>query len=100
MNCVITGATSGIGRATARRLAALGVNLVIVGRNAGAGRAVVHDLRRVGSAAQLTFVHADLSDLNDVHRLAAEIGAVFSELHVLINNAGARFETYRSTRDG
>ena len=100
MNCVITGATSGIGRATARRLAALGANLVIVGRNARAGREVVRDLQRLVPAAEVAFVQADLSNLNDVRRLAADIGDTFSRLHVLINNAGARFDTYRMTPDG
>ena len=100
MNCVITGATSGIGRATARRLAALGANLVIVVRNAGAGTDVVNDLRRLGPTAEVAFVQADLSNPNDVRRLAGDIGRRFPQLHVLINNAGGRFDTCRITADG
>jgi len=100
MNCVITGATSGIGRAVARRLAALGANLVIVGRNAGAGRTVVRDIQRLVPAAEVAFVQADLSNPNEVRKLAADIGETFPHLHVLINNAGARFDTYRITPDG
>jgi NAD(P)-dependent dehydrogenase (short-subunit alcohol dehydrogenase family) len=100
MNCVITGATSGIGRAVARRLAALGANLVIVGRNARAGRAVVSDLQRSVPTAKVAFVQADLSNPNEVRRLAADIGERFPNLHVLINNAGARFDTYQTTPEG
>jgi NAD(P)-dependent dehydrogenase (short-subunit alcohol dehydrogenase family) len=100
MNCVITGATSGIGRAAARRLAALGANLVIVGRNARAGTDVERALRRLVPAAKVAFIQADLSNPTDVRRIAADVGERFPHLDVLINNAGARFDTCRMRPDG
>jgi NAD(P)-dependent dehydrogenase (short-subunit alcohol dehydrogenase family) len=80
---LVTGATSGIGRATALRLAQDGWTVVVHGRNAERGRDVVAEIEAAGGRAR--FVGADLADMADVHRLAEESGAV----DVLVNNAGS-----------
>src|ERR1700727_941271 len=80
---LVTGATSGIGRATALRLAQDGWTVVVHGRSAERGRDVVTEIEAAGGRAR--FVGADLSDMVDVHRLAEECG----EVDVLVNNAGS-----------
>jgi NAD(P)-dependent dehydrogenase (short-subunit alcohol dehydrogenase family) len=79
---LVTGATSGIGRAVALQLAELGADVVVHGRSAERGAKVVQDIENAGGKAR--FVAADLSDADDVRRLAAEAGPV----DILINNAG------------
>jgi NAD(P)-dependent dehydrogenase (short-subunit alcohol dehydrogenase family) len=79
---LVTGATSGIGRATALRLAHDGCAVIVHGRNAERGAVVVADIEAVGGRAR--FVAADLADVADVLHLADEAG----EVDVLVNNAG------------
>jgi NAD(P)-dependent dehydrogenase (short-subunit alcohol dehydrogenase family) len=100
MNCVVTGATSGIGRMAARGLAALSANVILVGRNERAGRDVVRRLQKVSPRSRIEFVRADLSRQSDVRALAAGVGERYERVDVLINNAGARFDEYCETADG
>lgn len=79
---LVTGATSGIGYAIARELAARGAEIVIHGRSAERGAKTVRDIENAGGTAR--FVAADLNDADDVRRLAIEAGPV----DILINNAG------------
>jgi NAD(P)-dependent dehydrogenase (short-subunit alcohol dehydrogenase family) len=79
---LVTGATSGIGRATALRLARDGWAVIVHGRNAERGAEVVRELEGQGGRAR--FVAADLNDLTAVRALVDEVGAV----DVLVNNAG------------
>lgn len=78
---VITGASSGIGRAAAIELAALGADVVVIGRNAERTRAVAET---TGGRAYI----ADFERLDDVRRLADELNADLPTIHVLANNAG------------
>jgi NAD(P)-dependent dehydrogenase (short-subunit alcohol dehydrogenase family) len=79
---LVTGATAGIGRAIALQLAGLGAEVVVHGRSAERGAKTVQEIQNAGGKAR--FVAADLSDADDVRRLAAEVGPV----DILINNAG------------
>jgi NAD(P)-dependent dehydrogenase (short-subunit alcohol dehydrogenase family) len=79
---LVTGATSGIGRATALRLAQDGWAVIVHGRNAERGADVVAEIEAAGGRAR--FVAADLADVADVPHLAEEAG----EVDVLVNNAG------------
>lgn len=84
---LVTGSTSGIGRATAELLAARGVHVVVSGRNAERGAAVVDGIRAAGGTAD--FVAADLRDAPSARALADEalrIGG--GRVDVLINSAG------------
>jgi NAD(P)-dependent dehydrogenase (short-subunit alcohol dehydrogenase family) len=79
---LVTGATSGIGRAVAERLAGEGAQVILSGRDLGRGEQVVAAIRSSGGSA--CFVRADLAELDDVKRLAAESG----QADILVNNAG------------
>ncbi|WP_370964482.1 SDR family NAD(P)-dependent oxidoreductase [Amycolatopsis sp. cg9] len=79
---LITGSTTGIGRATAYALAARGANVVVTGRDAQRGQEVVQKIQAEGGSAR--FAAADLTNPDDVARLAREAG----EVDVLVNNAG------------
>jgi NAD(P)-dependent dehydrogenase (short-subunit alcohol dehydrogenase family) len=79
---LVTGATSGIGRAVALQLAQLGAEVIVHGRSAERGAEVVQQIQNAGGKAR--FVAANLADADDVRRLAAEAGPV----DILINNAG------------
>ena len=79
---LVTGATSGIGRATAIRLARAGAEVIVHGRDADRGEQVVGEIAREGGKAR--FIAADLSDPAEIRRLADEAG----EIDVLVNNAG------------
>jgi NAD(P)-dependent dehydrogenase (short-subunit alcohol dehydrogenase family) len=79
---LITGGTSGIGRAIAAAFVHAGARVVIAGRDQARGEAVAREL---GNA---TFIKADVSSLADVRRLAAAATATLGQVDILVNNAG------------
>jgi NAD(P)-dependent dehydrogenase (short-subunit alcohol dehydrogenase family) len=79
---LVTGATSGIGRAVALQLARDGAEVIVHGRDAARGADTVAEITVAGGNA--SFVAADLTDAADVQRLADDVG----EVDILINNAG------------
>ena len=79
---LVTGGTSGIGRAAAEALAREGAHVLITGRNAGRGREVVEAIAAAGGEAE--FVRADLGSTDDVRALARRA----SDVDILVNNAG------------
>lgn len=97
--CLITGATSGIGAATAEALVRRGATLVLVGRDRAKCEATAEVLRRLGGGP-VDFLVADLSVQSEVHRLASEFQQKYPQLHVLVNNASAIFLRRTETVDG
>jgi len=84
---LITGGTSGIGRAVANKLAQLGIHVLVVGRNAERGEKTAAEIRAAGGKAD--FISSDLRDASsarEVARRAVEIGN--GNMDILINNAG------------
>ena len=98
--CVITGGNSGIGRAMAEQIAALGARLVLVCRNAERGRDTLEVLRRKTGEDRFELVLADLSIRDQIRRAAEEIRARHSTVHALINNAGVYLPRRHVTVDG
>jgi NAD(P)-dependent dehydrogenase (short-subunit alcohol dehydrogenase family) len=98
--CVITGATSGLGRAAAWALGQMGANLVLIGRNQRLGAKVADQVRSEFPRVRVEFIRTDLSLQKEVRALAARIADNYPYLDVLINNAGARFDTYQESSDG
>ncbi len=85
--CIVTGATHGIGRATARALAASGATVLVHGRDLARARAVAEDISRDTGNPEVRFVQADFAQLAQVRRLAQELQSLLPRLDVLINNA-------------
>jgi NAD(P)-dependent dehydrogenase (short-subunit alcohol dehydrogenase family) len=83
---LITGALTGIGRATALAFAKDGASLVVAGRREEAGQALAAELRDLGAEAE--FVRADVRHEDDVSSLIAQTVARFGRLDVAVNNAG------------
>ncbi|WP_238438542.1 SDR family NAD(P)-dependent oxidoreductase [Frankia nepalensis] len=90
---VVTGASSGIGSAAARRFGELGATVAVVGRSAERTAAVA---AQVGGRAHL----ADFGSLAEVRKLAADLLATYERIDILANNAGAMFTGRRTSVDG
>jgi len=95
--CLVTGATRGIGRATAEALAKSGAHVLLHGRDSASVGAVCREMVRYG---QVTGVVGDLSSLAAVRKLATEIAAQYPRLDVLVNNAGTGTRRRQVTVDG
>jgi len=98
--CLVTGATFGIGRATALGLAGRGARVAIVGRDAGRTEATATWLRRASGNEQVEPLLADLFAQAEVRRLAQAFMATHRRLDVLVNNAGGFFSERATTVDG
>lgn len=95
---VITGATSGLGEATARQLSSLGAHVLIVARNKARADALVGDIKSNGRSA--VSVIADLSIMSQVRMAADQIATHYSKIDVLINNAGSFYAERADTEEG
>ncbi len=98
--CLVTGATNGIGKATALGLARLGATVVVVGRNRDKGAQVVSQIKHESKSAAVESMTADLSSMSAIQQLAREFRSQHSRLHLLINNAGALFLQRHLSPDG
>jgi NAD(P)-dependent dehydrogenase (short-subunit alcohol dehydrogenase family) len=97
--CLVTGATSGIGRVTALELARMGADVVLVGRNAGKAAAAAERIKHE-TGANVEVLLADLSSQAEVHRLAEAFLSTHARLDVLVNNAGAVYSAREESVDG
>ncbi len=91
---LITGATGGIGKATAIGLAVLGAHLAITGRDRDRTEDVAREIRAAGGGRVEVFV-ADLSAQSEVRRLADEVLQSLPRLDALVNNVGGYWNTRR-----
>lgn len=97
---LITGATDGIGKATAHQLAAQGHHLLLHGRNPARGQAVLAEIQQATGNAQLEYFNADLASLAQVRGLVANVTAKHAQLDVLLLNAGVYQKTRMLSEDG
>jgi retinol dehydrogenase 12 len=96
--CVVTGATSGIGKAAAASLAGLGATVVLVGRDRGRTEAAAAEIGPVSASPPQAEI-ADLASLDQVRGLAGRLAGL-ERIDVLINNAGLVLGERRITPDG
>jgi NAD(P)-dependent dehydrogenase (short-subunit alcohol dehydrogenase family) len=97
---LVTGANSGIGRAASLALAKMGATIVMVARNKEKGEAAKSEIIRQSQNSSVDLLLADLSSLESVRHLTTEFRKKYSELHVLINNAGLFNQRRYVTIDG
>ncbi len=98
--CLITGATSGIGKATAKELASQGAILVLPIRDAMKGDALRDEIMEQTPNARLDFMHCDLASFESIRSFVKAFKKKYKNLHILINNAGV-WETKRNeSKDG
>lgn len=98
--CLITGATSGIGRATAQALAEMGATTVLVARDPSRGEAILEGIRRATGNDRIEVLIADLSSQASIREMAGAFRREHDRLDVLVNCAGAFFRERRVTVDG
>jgi len=96
---VITGATSGIGYYTARKYASHGANLMCINRNLQKSEALCLEIKKEFGVS-CEFKIADLSNLQDIHRVAEELARFETPIDVLIHNAGVYLTKREETGDG
>ena len=97
---LITGGTSGIGRAAATALAAIGAEVVVTGRNRERGEAALEEIRRKAGSENVSLMLADLAVQSEVRGLAKKFRENHDRLDVLVNNAGVVLTERTETPDG
>jgi NAD(P)-dependent dehydrogenase (short-subunit alcohol dehydrogenase family) len=98
--CLITGASSGLGRESARALAAAGARVILAARNPDALVETAKWIRAEVPDAQTSTVRLDLASLTSVRTAATKIGEATPVIHILMNNAGVMFTPFSRTQDG
>ncbi len=97
---LITGATSGIGKATAIGLAKLGATVLFTTRDQSRGESAKKEIRESSGSEDVHSIECDLASLDSIRRCAAELKSKYDRLDVLINNAGQWDFKRRETVDG
>lgn len=83
---IITGGTSGIGKAVCIRAGLEGANVVVVGRNFDRGQKVVDEI--INNNGEAVFIKADVTNPDEVINLISQVENIYGEIHIAINNAG------------
>jgi len=96
---MVTGANSGIGKATAMGLAEMGATVILVCRSKEKGEAALSEMREKSGNNSLDLMLADMSSMRSVRQLASEFRRKYDRLHVLVNNAGLFMFTRTTTGD-
>ncbi len=97
---IVTGATSGIGAATALSLAQQGATVIVVGRDSRKCSDTVQRIKRTAKKSSIDYIVADLSLQKEIRRCAEQFKRNHRRLDILINNAGARFLSRLQTVEG
>ena len=98
--CLVTGANSGIGKATALGLAQLGATVVMVCRNSDKGEVARKEIQARSGNSKIDLFSADLSSQQAVRQLVQDFQQKYTQLHVLVNNAGGVFTQGKVSPDG
>jgi len=97
---LVTGGTSGVGKAIATGIAKTGANVVIVSRNASNGQQTVKEISEKSANKNISFLTADLSLLKSVEQLSTQFKQQHNQLHGLVNAAGAWYFKKEITSEG
>jgi NAD(P)-dependent dehydrogenase (short-subunit alcohol dehydrogenase family) len=97
---VVTGASAGVGKATARALAAMGWRVIGIGRNPERTGAAEQDIRAASTAGDVHMIRADLALMAETARAAEEVAALTNRIEVLVNNAGGMTDRFVVTPEG
>jgi NAD(P)-dependent dehydrogenase (short-subunit alcohol dehydrogenase family) len=97
---LITGATDGIGRETARALVRRGASVILHGRNTERLETVAAEMQKESEGGSVRTVMADFTSLRQVRAMAGQVLEQFDRLDVLLNNAGVYMKTRQRTEDG
>ncbi|HSB10758.1 MAG TPA: SDR family oxidoreductase [Blastocatellia bacterium] len=98
--CIVTGASSGIGKETALGLAKLGAAVVMVSRDRARGEAALREIKQKSGNRKVELMICDLSSQNSIRRFAEEFRQRHERLDVLVNNAGVVLRRRSMTEDG
>ncbi len=98
--CLVTGSTDGIGKATARQLAASGWRVILHGRNEGRARGAAQEVAASSGKEAIETVVADFASLRQVERMAEVVLDRYERLDLLVNNAGVYERERVLTQDG
>ena len=98
--CMITGASSGIGKTTAKGLAKLGATVVLVCRNKEKGNKTLEEIKSETGNDKISLLIADLSSQKSIRDLVDSFKTKYDKLDVLINNAGVIHNKRTLTEDG
>ena len=98
--CLVTGGTSGIGKTIAAELANLGGEVILVSRNADKCHHTVEQIKRSTGNHAVSSYQADLSSQEDIRNLTESLKSDYSNLDVLVNNAGGIFWIKKESVDG
>lgn len=99
--CLVTGATSGIGKVTATELAKAGAYVIVHGRNRQKAEAVRLEIIQLSGHQRVNILVGDLFSLSETRRMADEINAGYPRMDVLVKNAGGIMGPNREqTADG
>jgi NAD(P)-dependent dehydrogenase (short-subunit alcohol dehydrogenase family) len=97
---VVTGASSGIGKESAKSLAGQGWDVIAIGRDPDRTAAAGEDIRAAAQGGTVTMIRADLSRMAEAERVAGEIAGLTDRIDVLINNAGGMAKDFVLTEEG
>lgn len=97
---LVTGANSGMGKATAAKLADTGARVVMLCRDKSRGEAAYKEVLDQDNSRKVELMLCDLGDMSDIRRFTGEFKEKFSRLDILVNNAGVITLDRRETRDG
>jgi NAD(P)-dependent dehydrogenase (short-subunit alcohol dehydrogenase family) len=98
--CIVTGANSGIGRATAIGLAKKGATLVMLCRDSACGEEALNDIISVSQYDSIELLMCDLASQKSIKQFVKDFKQKYDTLHVLINNAGVNYNRRILTEDG
>ena len=97
---VVTGASSGVGKVTAKALAAQGWRVIGIGRNPNRTSAAEQEIRAASTGGDVHMIRADLALMAETARAATEIAALTDRVDVLVNNAGGMTDRFAVTSEG